>query len=84
MSYEMAITITWAILVYVFYKIGLKEGRDGAVEFVQEVIHIDKEGEIRPGKDKKGAWHPSSIMIGLVWMNNVFLNYGDKWHGKER
>jgi len=61
MNYEMAITITWAILVYVFYRIGKEEGLASAVDVVvdqltkEKIIHIDKNGEIKPGKDKKGA-----------------------------
>jgi len=61
MNYEIFLTVTWAILVYVFYRIGKQEGRDSAVEVVvdqlkkENIIYIDKNGEIKPGKDKKGA-----------------------------
>jgi len=60
MTYEMGITIIWAILVYVFYKIGKLEGRDSerkmAVEVVvdqlvkEKIIYVDTDGQIRPGE----------------------------------
>mgnify|MGYP003626184250 CR=1 FL=1 len=60
MTYEMGITIIWAILVYVFYKIGKQEGRDSerkmAVEVVvdqlvkEKIIYVDTDGQIRPGE----------------------------------
>jgi hypothetical protein len=60
MTYEMGITIIWAILVYVFYKIGKQEGSESerkmAVEVVvdqlvkEKVIHIAEDGQIRPGE----------------------------------
>jgi hypothetical protein len=56
----MGITIIWAILVYVFYKIGKQEGRDlerkMAVEVVvdqlvkEKIIYVDTDGQIRPGE----------------------------------
>ena len=60
MTYEMGITIIWAILVYVFYKIGKQEGSESerkmAVEVVvdqlvkEKLIHIAEDGQIRPGE----------------------------------
>ena len=53
---ELYLTIIWAALVYIFYRIGQKEGRDSAVDVVvdqlmkENIIHIDKNGEIQPGK----------------------------------